>query len=74
MALTPPNMTQAVKMQTKIPTIHVGMSNVSLANKAIEFACTVQPMPNDANAVKTANRMASHFIPKPRPKAYIGPP
>ena len=74
MALTPPKMTQAAKTQTKIPTIHVGIPNVSLANRAIEFACTVQPMPNDAKAVKVANRIASHFMPKPRSRAYIGPP
>ena len=74
MALTPPRMTQAASKQTKMPTIHVGMPKVSLASKAIELACTVQPMPNDARAVKVANRMASHFMPNPRSKAYIGPP
>lgn len=38
------------------------------------LACTVFPMPKAATAVKKANRMAIFFQPKPRSKAYIGPP
>ena len=74
MAFTPPRMTEAVSTQTKMPMIHVGMPNVSLASRAIELACTVQPMPKEASAVKTAKITASHFMPRPRSKAYIGPP
>ena len=62
------------RKQTKTPTIHVGMPNVSWVSKAMEVACTVQPMPNDANAVNTAKSTASHFMPSPRSRAYIGPP
>ena len=64
----------AVSTQTKMPTAHVGTPKVSLARRAMLLACTVQPMPNDASAVKTAKRMASHFMFKPRSRAYIGPP
>ena len=71
---TPPKMTQAVSTHTNRPTAHVGTPKVSLASNAIELAWTVQPMPNDAKAVKTAKNSASHFMPKPRSKAYIGPP
>ena len=74
MDLTPPRMTEAVSMQMAMPMIQVGMPNVSLASREMELACTVQPMPNEANAVKTAKRTASHFMPNPRSKAYIGPP
>ena len=74
MALTPPRMTDAVSMQIKMPAPHVGMPKVSLASRAILLACTVQPMPNDASAVKTANKMASQCMLSPRSKAYMGPP
>ena len=40
----------------------------------MEFACTVLPMPNAAKAAKTQNNTPSHFMPKPRSSAYIGPP
>ena len=74
MVLMPPKVTEAVSILMAMPTIHVGTPKVSLASSAIEFACTVQPMPNDARAVKTANMMASHFMFRPRSRAYIGPP
>ena len=74
MAFTPPRMTAAVSTHTTMPTIHVGMPNVSLVSRAMLLACTVQPMPNDARAVKTAKSTASHFMPSPRSSAYIGPP
>ena len=38
------------------------------------MACTVLPMPNDASAVNRANSTASHFQPRPRSRAYMGPP
>ena len=74
MAFTPPRMTEAVSTQTNTPTTQVGMPKVSLASRAMELACTVQPIPNEAKAVNTAKSRASHFMPSPRSKAYIGPP
>ena len=74
MAFTPPKITKAVSRQTVKPIIQAGTPNVSCASRAIELACTVQPIPNEAKAVKMANRMPNHFMPKPRSKAYIGPP
>ena len=38
------------------------------------MACTVLPIPKAASAVKIQNRTPSHFNPKPRSSAYIGPP
>ena len=38
------------------------------------LACTEAPMPRAAQAVKTAKSAASHFMLRPRSKAYIGPP
>ena len=38
------------------------------------LACTVLPMPKAAIAVNRAKRIASHFQPRPRSRAYIGPP
>ena len=38
------------------------------------FACTVLPIPKEAQAVKMAKSTASHFQPKPYSRAYIGPP
>ena len=38
------------------------------------LACTVQPIPKAANAVKTANKTPAHLAFKPYSKAYIGPP
>ena len=72
--LTPPRMTRDVSSAMKMPTAHVGMPKVSWASNAMELACTVQPMPKEANAVKTAKSIASHFMFRPRSRAYIGPP
>ena len=72
--LTPPRMTTAASRLTTRPTIHCGMPNVSFESSAMEFACTVQPMPNEARAVETAKKRASRFMPSPRSRAYIGPP
>ena len=74
MAFTPPMMTEAARIHTKSPTAQSGTPNVLLANRAMELACTVHPIPNDASAVNTAKRIASHFMFRPRSKAYIGPP
>ena len=38
------------------------------------LACTILPMPKEAIAVKSAKSTANHFHPKPRSKAYMGPP
>ena len=38
------------------------------------FACTVLPIPKAAMAVKTQKTTPSHFMPRPRSRAYIGPP
>ena len=38
------------------------------------LACTVLPMPKEASAVNRANSTASHFHPRPRSSAYMGPP
>ena len=62
MDLTPPRMTEAVSMQMAMPISQVGMPNVSLASREMELACTVHPIPKEAKAVKTAKRMASHFM------------
>ena len=74
MDFTPPMMTSAVNMQMNTPTIQVGMPKVSFAKRAIELACTVQPMPKLARAVKMAKVRASHFMPRPSSRAYMGPP
>ena len=74
MERTPPRMTEAVSRHTSKPMSARGMPKVSWARKAMLLACTMQPMPKEANAVKTAKRIPSHFIPKPRSKAYMGPP
>ena len=74
MDFTPPMMTRAVSEQTNRPAIHVGMPNVSFAKRAMELACTVQPMPKLASAVKMAKASANHFMPRPSSRAYIGPP
>ena len=74
MDFTPPMMTRAVMAQRDRPMIHVGMPKVLYARSAMELACTVQPMPKLARAVKTANASASHFMPRPSSRAYMGPP
>ena len=74
MDFTPPMMTSAVRMLMHTPTTHVGMPNVSFARSAMELAWTVQPMPKLARAVKMAKASASHFMPSPSSRAYIGPP
>ena len=38
------------------------------------LACTVQPIPKAASAVKKAKSTAIHFQPSPFSRAYIGPP
>ena len=40
----------------------------------IEFACTMQPIPNAATAVSAAKTTPSQRCPRPRSSAYIGPP
>ena len=74
MAFTPPMTTVAVSAHATAPTILSGMPHVSLANSAIELACTVEPIPNDARTVKMAKSTPSHFMFRPRSRAYIGPP
>ncbi len=74
MLLMPPRITTAVQAVMIAPVSQGETRNVSRASDEIEFACTMQPIPNAATAVNTANSTASQRIPRPRSSAYIGPP
>ena len=71
---TPPRITAAPNAVTMAPVMYGEMPYWFSTRVEMAFACTVLPIPNDANVAKRANRTASHFQPNPFSRAYIGPP
>ncbi len=74
MPLIPKKMTAATMTVRMLPDTYCEILNVSLSIVDMEFDCTEQPIPRAAMMVKTQNRTASHFMPRPRSRAYMGPP
>ena len=74
MTFSPPMTTTPVISAWTMPVTWTLTPNCDAASVEIELACTMLPMPNEANTVKSANSTASHFMPRPRSSAYIGPP
>src|SRR5258705_11227515 len=70
----PPGITTAVSTVMMTPDTHGDTCQVSLTIAEIEFACTMQPMPKAATAVREAKITPSHFARRPRSSTYIGPP
>src|SRR5574344_822220 len=70
----PPTTTRAASSVTTRPETYGLTPITSFASVEIAFACTVQPMPNDAKAVNNANNTPAHLAFKPYSRAYIGPP
>src|SRR6185503_11645651 len=70
----PPRITTAVRTVMMAPDTQGDTCQVSLTMAAIEFACTMQPMPKAATAVRQAKIMPSHFACRPRSSTYMGPP
>ena len=67
-------MTAAVITIRTTPVSCVLTPKLLAAIVAIELACTMLPMPNEAMTVNRANSMPSHFMLRPFSSAYIGPP
>ncbi len=61
-------------MPITIPTAILGIWKFVSQISAIAFTWVAHPIPNEANAAKTAKSMPSHFIFRPRSSAYIAPP
>ena len=74
MTFRPPSTTAAVMAAWMTPVRWTLIPNWEAASVEIELACTMLPMPNEANTVNSANSTPSHFMPRPRSRAYIGPP
>ena len=74
MLRTPPRITAAARSISTAPLTLVLMPYEACIMVEMAFACTVQPMPNAAMAVNTANRMPILRHPRPRSNVYIGPP
>ena len=80
MLLTPPSTTTATSIMRAIPTATRIIEPLALLPhnittfSLIALAWTMLPMPNAAIAVNPQNNTASHFWPKPRSRAYMGPP
>ena len=71
---TPPRITAAPRIVTMAPVMYGDIPYWFSTREDIALACTVLPIPKEANAAKIAKRMASHFQPNPFSNAYIGPP
>ena len=74
MLFTPPMMTTAVMMQMMPPMTQGDTAYDWWVMVDMALACTVLPMPNEAKAVNREKSMAIFFQPRPRSRAYIGPP
>ena len=80
MLFTPPKITAPTNRAINTPTAMRAVvgSNQSAATRQmfslIALACTALPMPNAAIAVNRLNNTASHFMPSPFSRAYMGPP
>ena len=71
---TPPRITTAVSAVSTRPVQTGATPAVCSSSVAIELACTMQPIPKAATAVRTAKTSPSQRAPSPRSRAYIGPP
>ena len=74
MLLTPPMITAAVSSVSTTPHTSVPIPYEACIMVDMALACTVHPMPKAAKAVNTANSTPILRQPKPRSKAYMGPP
>src|SRR6266545_7945784 len=70
----PPRITTAVSTVMTAPVTHGDTCQVSLTMAEIEFACTMQPMPKAATAVRKAKITPSQRARSPRSSTYMGPP
>ena len=76
MRLMPPSSTKPVSAASTMPVSQCGTAKLEFIASAIEFDCTMLPMPKPARPPKSAKATPSHFQCAPRPFliAYIGPP
>ena len=74
MLRTPPMITAAARSISTAPLTSVLIPYEACMIVEMALACTVQPVPNAAMAVKTANKTPILRHPKPRSNVYIGPP
>src|SRR5699024_12381260 len=72
--LIPPKSTGAVRPATTTPTIAGGILKFSSHTAAMAFTWVAHPIPNEANPPKKAKIIPSHFIFRPRSRAYMAPP
>ena len=74
MVWMPPKMTSAVSTATTAPTSHSGTPRLALHTVAMAFTWVAQPMPKEASVPNSAKATPSHFICRPRSRAYMAPP